>query len=223
MRELILNLHGLGEPHSSVELQERRYWWTRAAFENLLAQAADRSPDADPRIVITFDDGNASDVLVALPELVRRRMTASFFVCAGRVGKQHYLDAEMIKELVGAGMSVGSHGMDHQDWRRLDAAQLDLEIGTARRQLEDLTEQRVTTVAIPFGSYDRRVLRRLNQERWKCIYTSDRGMAQSGWRMKPRETLDASMQGRDAIGELTLTPPGCRFTQTMLRLYKQWR
>ena len=224
MREVNLTFHGLGEPHVLVDAEEKQYWWGKDAFVYLLDQVLDRPANADPRISITFDDGNASDARLALPELARRGLIGRFFVCAGRVGKTHYLDQSMIKDLLDGGMIVGSHGMDHRDWRWLDAAQLDIEIGTARRKLEDLTQRNVSAVAIPFGSYDRRVLRRLNQEPWEHIYTSDRGMSRSTSRMKRRDIIKAHMQGRNLLAELTLTPPAhLHLTRAMSRLYKSLR
>jgi peptidoglycan/xylan/chitin deacetylase (PgdA/CDA1 family) len=135
VRELILNFHGLGEPHELVDAPERRYWWDTTSFASLLDQTLDRSADANPRISITFDDGNASDVLYALPELAKRRLVASFFICAGRIGKKHYLDESMIKDLLGAGMAIGSHGMNHLNWRNLSSSALDSEICDARKRL----------------------------------------------------------------------------------------
>jgi peptidoglycan/xylan/chitin deacetylase (PgdA/CDA1 family) len=223
-RELILNFHGLGEPHPWVDAQEKRYWWGMAGFTRLLDQISDRPPDADPRIAITFDDGNASDTLLALPELTKRGLTAEFFVCAGRIGKRHYLDKSMIRDLVDAGMQVGSHGMDHRDWRRLDRQGLETEIGDPRRKLEEVTLSPVTAVAIPFGSYDRRVLVRLKQEPLKCIYTSDRGIAGDRSKLKPRETLTDEMQCRDILGELFAAMPlRVRIKREFEQIYKRMR
>jgi len=224
VRELILNLHGLGEPHPLVDAQERRYWWSPISFARLLDQILDRPADVSPKISITLDDGNASDAVVALPELAKRGLTASFFVCAGRIGKKYYLDKAMIGALLDSGMSIGSHGMYHRDWRGLDTPDLEMEIVNARRILEDVTGRAVTTVAIPFGSYDRRVLRWLKRDRWDCIYTSDRGTARVEAKMKRRETLDADMQARDILRELEATRSvQIRISQTMSRFYKRWR
>jgi len=184
----------------------------------------DRPLNADPKISITFDDGNASDALLALPELAKRKMIASFFVCAGRIGKRHYLDKAMIKDLLDAGMSIGSHGMDHRDWRSLDSRNLDVEIGIARRKLEDVTQRPVTTVSIPFGSYDRRVLSHVKQEPWECIYTSDRGLARFGSKIKPRETLSMDMQDRDVLLWLAMPPVvSVRIRRALSGLYKRFR
>jgi peptidoglycan/xylan/chitin deacetylase (PgdA/CDA1 family) len=222
MRELILSLHGLGEPHDVVGAEERPYWLTAASFARLLDQLL--AENDDHKITITFDDGNASDALLALPELSKRRLVASFFVCAGRIGKKHYLDIPMIKDLLGGGMSIGTHGMDHQDWRQLGSQALEIEISDARRKLEDIIQRPVTTVAIPFGSYDRRVLNRLMRDPWECIYTSDGGIARRSATIKARETLDATMQDENLFRALLLDPPlRVSMKRRLSRLYKRLR
>ena len=143
-----------------------------------------------------------SDAKVALPALVERGLTASFFVCAGRIGKSNYLDAAAIRDLLGAGMTIGSHGMRHQDWRKLHDAALDTEISSARQLLANICGREIDEVSIPFGSYDRRVLARMRLEAFRHAYTSDGGMVQGDRWLKPRNTLDRSWQTRNPLAEL---------------------
>jgi peptidoglycan/xylan/chitin deacetylase (PgdA/CDA1 family) len=223
MRELVLTLHGLGEPHAGVDKEESQYWWSVSAFARLLDSIADRLPSTDPKISITFDDGNASDALLALPELAKRNLKASFFVCAGRIGTRHYLDKSMIVDLIEAGMHIGSHGMDHRDWCTLSASELGEEISGARRRLQDVSGTSIEIVAIPFGSYNRRVLMQLKHEPWTCIYTSDRGTTFSTAKMKARETLHANMQALDILPELVReSSMNMRVKRTIARVYKTW-
>jgi peptidoglycan/xylan/chitin deacetylase (PgdA/CDA1 family) len=223
MKELILLFHGIGQPHHLVGSEERLYWLSVTSFTRLLDQALEYSKSADLKIAITFDDGNASDAYLALPELSKRGLRATFFVCAGRIGNKHYLDNTMIKDLVEGGMSIGSHGMDHRDWRTLDSRALEVEISDAPRKLEDLHQRPVTMVAIPFGSYDRRILNRLMRDRWERIYTSDRGLARSSAKIKPRETVDFTMQDEHLIRKLANPALHVRMRRRLLRLYKQLR
>jgi peptidoglycan/xylan/chitin deacetylase (PgdA/CDA1 family) len=219
-REIILNFHGLGIPHPDVEQGERGYWWSKTSFTRLLDQVVDLPYGADPRISITFDDGNASDVLVALPELARRRLTASFFVCAGRIGKKYYVDKPMIRDLVNAGMIVGSHGMYHRNWRELAATDLEIEITDARKILQDVTERYVTCVAIPFGSYNRRILTRLWLEPWDCVYSSDGGIARADSKFKPRVSMTSAMEYANVLPEILNPPIGARLNRAVSRIYK---
>jgi Polysaccharide deacetylase len=78
-----------------------------------------------------------------------------------------------------AGMEIGSHGMHHCDRRGLDSTMHHVEIDAARRRIGDLCGRAITKVGIPFGSYDRHVLKQLYAERLDCVYTSDGGLAQS--------------------------------------------
>jgi len=224
MRELVLSLHGVGEPHHWVGGEELPYWISVRSFTRLLDEALELPKGSELKIIFTFDDGNASDALVALPELSKRGLRASFFVCAGRIGKEHYLDDSMIKDLLEGGMSIGTHGMHHRNWRILDAKALEEEVVEARRKLEDIIQRPVTTVAIPFGSYDRRVINRLMRDPWECVYTSDRGKARSSAKIKPRETVDATMQDEYLLRALSATPSlRVRMQRELTCFYKRLR
>ena len=59
------NLHGLGFPHAGVDDEEAPYWLSPERFEGVLALAAAQRC----AIGITFDDGNLSDLRLALPAL----------------------------------------------------------------------------------------------------------------------------------------------------------
>ena len=76
---------------------------------------------------------------------------------------------------------------------------LHVEIDAARRRIEDLCGKAVTKAGIPFGSYNRHVLKQLRAARYDCVYTSDGGLAQSDAWLKPRQTVldnvpDAAME-----------------------------
>jgi len=222
-QELTLCLHGIGTPHSGVTASESPFWVTRQAFTTLLDNIKARGP-ADIQAVITFDDGNASDVLTALPELVKRRLSAIFFICAGRIGAAHYLDRGALAELISAGMEIGTHGKDHRNWRGLDETTLNAELGEARRRIEDVCGRAVTKAAIPFGSYDRRVLKRLRAERFACVYTSDRGTAPSGAWLKSRDTMDNTWSGPEIKQVLAANPSlRVRLRRHAARVYKSLR
>jgi peptidoglycan/xylan/chitin deacetylase (PgdA/CDA1 family) len=138
---------------------------------------------------LTFDDGNASDVAHALPELRRRKLTATFFIVAGRVGTPAFLDEDGIRELADADMRIGCHGMRHLPWRTLDDDALAEELVDARLVLERVIDRPVTEAACPFGSYDRRVLRSLRRHGYRRAYTSDRGTAKPADWLQSRNTV----------------------------------
>lgn len=159
---------------------------TAEMFDGILDQIKGRDD-----VRITFDDGNASDCEIALPALCSRGLQADFFICAGRIGTPDHLDEQQIRALLREGMRVGSHGMDHRPWRRLPEADLRRELVDARQKLEAVCGRAIESVACPFGSYGRKVLRRLREEGYRTVFTSDRGPAvREAW-FQPRTTVTA--------------------------------
>jgi peptidoglycan/xylan/chitin deacetylase (PgdA/CDA1 family) len=222
-QELILNLHGIGTPHNHIAPGESLFWITRESFVTLLDHIVAARTIPMP-IIITFDDGNMSDAVTALPELAKRGLNAAFFVCARRIGAPHYLDRNALADLLAAGMEIGTHGMDHRDWRKLGEAALNAELGEARRRIEDICGTAVAKAAIPFGSYNRHVLKRLRRERFECVYTSDRGLARSKAWLKPRNTIVGTWLEADIKWVVAANPSlKARLRQNATMLYKRLR
>jgi peptidoglycan/xylan/chitin deacetylase (PgdA/CDA1 family) len=221
-RELILNFHGIGEPHHDVGPDERPVWISRDAFVTWLDTVCELR-DAQPiPIHITFDDGNASDLTIALPELLKRNLTATFFLCAGRLQKTNYIDHAAALALLAAGMQIGSHGMHHRDWQTLDEIELAEEIGTARKMLADACDREIVEAAVPFGSYNQRVLKRLRAEGFNRVYTSDHGLAEERAWLKPRITLRAN-SGNDLVRFLGPRARAEAIVRDIYRVYKSLR
>jgi peptidoglycan/xylan/chitin deacetylase (PgdA/CDA1 family) len=197
---LILDFHGLGPAPDWVDEAEREYWCEEDYFKSILDQVQTLSQVIP--IQLTFDDGNLSDATIALPALADRGLTASFFVCAGRIGLPGYLDKIAMHDLVTAGMGIGSHGWAHLDWRCVNDETLDMEIDRAPMKIADVIGCAVDQASIPFGSYDSRVLRRLRRSGMKAVFTSDGGPAPlTGW-MLPREVFKKMSWDITALGEL---------------------
>lgn len=167
-----LTVHGIGKPPRELEPGEDGTWVTVAQFEQVMDAAVGR-----PDVRITFDDGNSSDIEIALPRLLERGLTAEFFVLAGMLGEPGRLDKADVRELHSAGMRIGSHGWSHRDWRKVDFPHAVEEMVTAPQVLSSIIGEPVTRVAVPFGSYDRLVLSRLRHAGATLVYTSDGGAA----------------------------------------------
>jgi peptidoglycan/xylan/chitin deacetylase (PgdA/CDA1 family) len=179
-----LGFHGIGTPERELEPEEDQYWIEPDRFEELLDVAQEM-----PSVRLTFDDGNASDLSIALPALVDRGLTASFFVIAGRLGQPGSLAADDVRGLSEAGMTIGTHGLRHRPWRSLDEDGYREELDEARAAIEAAAGAPVEHAACPFGAYDRRALRALKLHGFARVYTVDRRPAQA----------DAWLQGRYVI------------------------
>ena len=190
MVAVVLAVHGIGRPARQLDPGEDERWLTVEQFDDVL-DVAERDD-----VHLTFDDGNESDVEIALPRLLDRGLTAEFFPLAGRLGQRGYLDRDGLRELVRAGMEIGSHGWEPRDWRRLDDRHARRELTDAPKLLGDLCGKPVRRYSLPFGAYDKRVLERLRQAGATRVYTSDGGAAhRDGWlqaRTELRHDLDGS-------------------------------
>jgi peptidoglycan/xylan/chitin deacetylase (PgdA/CDA1 family) len=202
-----VTVHGIGQPARALDEGEARTWVSVEQFEGLLDTAVGR-----PDVVVTFDDGNVSDLEIGLPRLLERGLKARFYVCAGLLGEPGRLDAPAVRELHGAGMVIGSHGWAHRDWRSLDwgsrgAREVEDELVRARHHLRRLTGSDVSEVAVPFGSYDRHVLRNLRRTGVTRVYTSDGGWARSGTWLQARTSI-RSEDGPDWPKQVMVDRPG---------------
>ncbi len=199
-----ITVHGIGPAARELDSGEDQTWVSIAQFERVLDAVAERSD-----VRISFDDGNVSDVEVGLPRLVERGLTAEFFLPAGMLGHRGRVDHAGVRALLDAGMAIGSHGWSHRDWRRIDNAQVREELDDAHRVLGELTGRPVSHVAIPFGSYDRHVLRRLRAAGVTRAYTSDGGRARpDAWlqaRTSLRHDMDAAWIARVLDPHTSLT------------------
>jgi peptidoglycan/xylan/chitin deacetylase (PgdA/CDA1 family) len=222
MKQFLVNFHGIGDPPSHVDAAEHEVWCSVDDFLALLDLISQNS--FNPPVSITFDDGNISDAKVALPELKKRGLSATFFVCSGRIGRTGYLDGCALNDLVSAGMELGSHGVDHVDWRSCSPSQLKDEVTQSKHRLEDLCGREIISAGIPFGSYDRRVLGAVRDAGYHHAFTSDGGFAESSLWLQPRNTVKRSWRDKDLI-ELFL---GCssfhyHLRGLLIRLYKSLR
>jgi len=176
IRKLIVTFHGIGTPPAGVPEPERVYWASAEEFLRVVSEALVAAEARNLTPVFTFDDGNRSDLDIAAPVLKKYGATGIFFPCTGRVGRPGYLSAGDIRALLDQGFEIGSHGINHVPWGRQDSKTLKSEVEDSKNFLEALTGLAVNAVALPFGSYNRRVLNVLRQAGYTKIYSSDPGL-----------------------------------------------
>ena len=218
MKRLILTFHGIGPKPRQLSPEESNVWVDESQLTSVLDLLADH-----PSVGITFDDGNRSDVDIALPELRRRGLSAEFFVLAGKFGLPGYLDRDGVLELQREGMAIGSHGMHHRSWRKLSAADAHEELVTSRTVLSELTGRPVLSAACPFGAYDRRALSAVRRAGYQRVYTSDGGPARDTW-LQPRNTIKRDQSVSELVALLAGSRPVSSSALSALkRTAKRWR
>jgi len=100
---------------------------------------------------LTFDDGHASDYSEAFPVLRELGLRATFFVVPTLVDTPGFVTWNQLREMVAAGMEIGSHTMTHPFVDRLDAAGLRYEFGDSKAMIEDRLGTAVRAASLPRG------------------------------------------------------------------------
>jgi peptidoglycan/xylan/chitin deacetylase (PgdA/CDA1 family) len=122
---------------------------------------------------VTFDDGHISNFEYAAPILQSRGQTAQFFITVGWTGKKPgYMGWRELRSLHEAGQSIGAHGWTHALLTHCRDEDLQTELSTARLTLEDKLGTSITTMSLPGGRYNRRVLSACEQAGYTQVYTS---------------------------------------------------
>ena len=122
---------------------------------------------------ITFDDGHISNYEFALPRLQARGLKAHFFITAGWTGtKPGYMGWNELRELHAAGQTIGAHGWTHTLLTHCDGEQLDQELRTTRLTLEEKLGAAVTTMSLPGGRSNGKVLAACQAAGYTHIFTS---------------------------------------------------
>ncbi len=219
---LVTNLcfHGIGTTGRVLEPGEELYWLEAAQFEEFL-EVISRYPS----LRITFDDGNASDAVLALPALRRHKLKAAFFVLSGRLDKPGSLTTAEVRSLSQAGMTVGSHGMWHRSWRSATDQELHEQLTDAAAIIADAAGCPVRQVAFPFGAYGRRLLNAVRHHGFTRVYTTDGGPARSGAWLQSRYAVRSNNTPAD-IERRAHAPHGTPLAAAVRAsksLVKRWR
>jgi peptidoglycan/xylan/chitin deacetylase (PgdA/CDA1 family) len=108
-------------------------------------------------VVVTFDDGYAS-TYDAVHELLRRGISSTVYVIAGKVDQPGMLSLAQLEALAGlSGVEIGAHSMSHPHLDELDRDAVEAEVSESKRVLETMLDLPITSFAYPYGSYDRSV------------------------------------------------------------------
>lgn len=150
-----------------------------------------------PLIALTFDDGYADNRTHAMPLLLERAFSATFFLTAGLIDTREFLPHDRaigdkashlmtwqdVRELADGGMEIGSHGLSHVRLYALPLDELQRELNESKACIERKLAQPVSSFAFPFGragDYDATALEAARKAGYKLIATARYGSNRLG-------------------------------------------
>ena len=175
-------------------------------------------------VALTFDDGFADNLEVALPVLQRFELPAIFFVPSaliggarpverylGCCGDDRLMDWEEVQALVEAGHDVGGHGRTHLELADLPAGEAREEIEGSRREIAERASVRPRFFCYPRGSQSPEVRRLVQSSGYEAACTVQPG---------------ANAAGVDLFGllrtEVAATDDGIEFEKKLAGDYDGW-
>lgn len=197
MKRMNLMYHGIHDDPYAPGHFDPVYSVSRAQFARHLDWIAAQECPGD--FHVTFDDGDYSNIAVALPMLVDRKLKATFFITGNFIGRAGMLGREDVQALHRAGMHIGAHGMSHGFLEDMDLASLRCELHDSKTILEDIIGHVVDAMALPGGRGGARELDEARACGYRDMYGSRPGPDDNGdetprWRNRvavTRELADA--------------------------------
>lgn len=138
-----------------------------------LEQAAQSVPGG---VLLTFDDGHASNAELALPMLKQRGLSALFFVTTDFIGQRPgFCNWDQVRLLAQQGMAVGGHGQTHRFLSDLPDDALRAELQQSHARLARELQSDVRQMSFPGGRYDARCVRLARDVGYSVLHGSEIG------------------------------------------------
>lgn len=110
-------------------------------------------------VVLSFDDGHASNYDLALPLLQAQGLRGVFFMTSDFMERRPgFCSWAQVRALADAGMTIGSHGRSHRFLADLPDAEATAELADSGRRIEDHIGRSVDQVSFPGGRFEPRQL-----------------------------------------------------------------
>ena len=177
-----------------------------------LVEQADTLPEKS--FAITFDDGYADNLLLALPLLKKYHCKATLYLVVDRFNrdwsmqrKRHHDDGELqqetkltdeqVQEMLDSGcIELGSHSMTHANFLNIESAAVYQELVESKKALEDRFGISVNSFAYPFGFYLPQQLGLVKQAGYSSAVTTREGIVDArNW--EPLELRRIKISGKD--------------------------
>lgn len=133
---------------------------------------------------VTFDDGYASILENALPEMMKRNIPFTIFVPTGCLGhhppwihrgSEEYSEIVMTAEQLGSldtnVVSIGSHCITHRNLLELTPDEANREILDSKIYLENILNKTISSISFPHGAFDQSHIQMARNAGYECAFS----------------------------------------------------
>lgn len=122
-------------------------------------------------IMLTFDDTEANQFLIAAPTLKKYGFKAVYFVMTVSLGRPNYMTKAQVKALSDAGNVIGSHTWDHHNVKKYQGKDWETQVDKPTKTLEEITGKKIEHFAYPFGLWNEQAFPELKKRGMKDAYS----------------------------------------------------
>lgn len=205
----VLMYHVVGEPQGPYpelyvrpgEFRRQVQWLREQGFHTVtLQQVLDHwekgAPLPPKPVVLTFDDGYASDYRHVFPTLRQNGFVATLFAFPNSIETAGHVTRAQLREMAGAGFEIGSHTMSHPNLTKLSPERRQTELTRSKAWLEEAIGKPVQVLAYPAGNYDAATMEATAAAGYRGAVTTRYGPAERG---APYEIKRIRINGSDSL------------------------
>src|SRR2546422_11261086 len=178
-----------------------------------------------PAALLTFDGGYDDQIENALPALEQFQFPATFFPVSADLGEWPghlaVLRRNELRAIEKSGHTIGCHSHSHPDLTGLSGADLHREVHGSKQILEKTLGRPVNAFCYPYGAYDARVRKVVQEAGFDVAFTVDLGGVRRGddlYLLKRVPVL-----GEPSVGEFTTYLSGTLGVSGPILLYWKLR
>ncbi|MCY1506717.1 Poly-beta-1,6-N-acetyl-D-glucosamine N-deacetylase [compost metagenome] len=143
--------------------------------DQLYAYLNTGAPLPEKPIMLTFDDTALDQFTVVNPTLKKLGYKAVYFIMTVSIGKKgkfvDYMSNEQIKQLADEGNVIGSHTYDHKNFKKYEGKDWEEQLDKPTKRLEEITGQKITYFAYPFGLWNAAGIPELKKRGFKMAFS----------------------------------------------------
>lgn len=143
--------------------------------DQLYAYLNTGAPLPEKPIMLTFDDTALDQFTVVNPTLKKLGYKAVYFIMTVSIGKKgkfvDYMSSEQIKQLADEGNVIGSHTYDHKNFKKYEGKDWEEQLDKPTKRLEEITGQKITYFAYPFGLWNAAGIPELKKRGFKMAFS----------------------------------------------------
>ncbi|MDB5022167.1 MAG: polysaccharide deacetylase [Pedobacter sp.] len=122
-------------------------------------------------IMLTFDDTEENQFLIAAPTMKKYGFKGVYFVMTVSLGRPNYMTKAQVKELSEVGHVIGSHTWDHHNVKKYQGKDWETQVDKPTKTLEEITGKKIEHFAYPFGLWNPEAFPELKKRGMKSAYS----------------------------------------------------